>query len=86
MIVHTTQRTVWTPKVEVDSVTSASLRKKDEILALAEDLCGRILKIIHEDFFRIYLASFYPAFSGRTGHPLFSGETGTAWSNPIPCP
>ena len=46
VIVHTTQRTVWTPDVDVDSVTSASLRKKDEIELMAEDLAGRILSLI----------------------------------------
>jgi hypothetical protein len=42
VIVHTTQRTQWTPKLEVDSVTSASLRKKDEIADLVREFAGRI--------------------------------------------
>lgn len=42
VIVHTTQRTQWTPQLEVDSVTSASLRKKDEIADLVSEFAGRI--------------------------------------------
>jgi hypothetical protein len=37
VIVHTTQRSAWTPAIEVDSVTSASLRKSDEIEALVKE-------------------------------------------------
>ena len=43
VIVHTTQRTVWTPQIEVDSITSASMKKKDEIGSMAKDLVQRII-------------------------------------------
>lgn len=40
VILHTTQRTVWTPEVEVDSVTSAS--KKSNIDEVTDDVVLRI--------------------------------------------
>ncbi len=42
VIVHTTQRTRWTPQLQVDSVTSASLKKGRETEALAVDFVQRI--------------------------------------------
>jgi len=35
VIVHTTQTTEWTPKIEVDSITSASVKGNDKIKELA---------------------------------------------------
>ncbi|THB64096.1 MAG: hypothetical protein D6B26_05290, partial [Spirochaetaceae bacterium] len=43
VIVHTTQTTTWTPQVQVDSVTSASYRKADDIEQLADELTEQIL-------------------------------------------
>lgn len=37
VIVHTTQINEWTPQVEVDSVTSASLNRRNEIRSLASE-------------------------------------------------
>ncbi|MDC7231958.1 MAG: hypothetical protein PQJ58_01905 [Spirochaetales bacterium] len=46
VLVHTTQRTVWTPPVEVDSVTSASLNKKKDIAGMASDFSNSIEKLV----------------------------------------
>ena len=46
VIVHTTQRTGWTPDLQVDSVTSASLKKDDEISDLISDFAGRIRNLL----------------------------------------
>ena len=40
VILHTTQRTVWTPQVDVDSITSAS--KKSNIDEMTDDIVMRI--------------------------------------------
>lgn len=42
VILHTTQITDWEPKVEVDSVTSASYTNRGEIESLAEDFVKQI--------------------------------------------
>ncbi len=43
VIVHTTQINEWTPKVEVDSVTSASAMGR--VSMIAEDLVGRVRRM-----------------------------------------
>ena len=40
VILHTTQRTVWTPPVEVDSITSAS--RRSNIGTVTDDIVSRI--------------------------------------------
>jgi hypothetical protein len=42
VIVHTTQTTRWTPRVQVDSVTSASYGNSNDIEELAEELSDQI--------------------------------------------
>lgn len=45
IILHTTQTTVWTPEVEVDSITSASLTRNNQIQDLAEEYVDRIIRV-----------------------------------------
>ena len=40
VILHTTQRTVWTPPVDVDSITSAS--RRSNIGTVTDDIVSRI--------------------------------------------
>lgn len=42
VIVHTTQINEWTPQVEVDSITSASLNRRNDIRSLASEYAERI--------------------------------------------
>ncbi|MDC7220583.1 MAG: hypothetical protein PQJ59_11675 [Spirochaetales bacterium] len=42
VLVHTTQRNDWTPAVEVDSITSASFKKQDDIDRLVEEYAALI--------------------------------------------
>lgn len=48
VFVHTTQRTVWEPLIEVDGITSASLRRNDEIGELADEVLETIKAMISE--------------------------------------